>query len=224
MVNLKFSPGGCLIEQGEYSAEFMRMFIDFVGTAPDDVRQEIEKQMQKGLRLYSRHYDSYCDSSHSVSLGHYWRGWGDNLLYVWFNSEAMPFYVGKAKYHTSRPTDVKYRTRSVEFQNVVRGGGCHVAIIATNIPDSKIDELERDLIAYCAWKQYPLVNKRDLPSVREVKMAVDMSKRTGNTIEDLFLSQIDFEYESEMKSIFDVLKNKVGVSWTGEYAELEKCV
>ena len=222
MAEFKFTSYGDLIKQSDYSWKFMRMFRDMWCTAPQEIRREILADLEKEAKFYDErcHMGEYCDCSHAVNLGHQWQGWGDNRLYVWLNADGVPFYAGQAKCYTRRPLDIKYKTRSEEFKDVVRGGGCHVVIVAENIPGSKINELEKELIAYLFWKKYPIVNKRDLPSLRERNFAAFVSEKSNLDIESVFLANT--EYRSEMESIFSVLKQVVGAKWEGECAVLSE--
>lgn len=219
MAKLKYSPGGDMIEQGSYSWEYMRMFTDFIVTASPDIREEISKEVRKVLSHSDpseRKYEGYCRKDDAVNLGDKYDGWGPNILYVWFNGDGEPFYVGQSKYFKSRPTDIKYRTRSEEFQAVVRKGDCHVEVVAMYIPDSKIDDLEKELIRYLSWEDYPLVNKRDMPTKTEKDLAHKICKYSGTSVADTFLSQT--EYKDEMRKLLPIVRGLVGKVWLGESA------
>ena len=129
--------------------------------------------------------------------------------------DIIPFYAGQAK-DRNRVEHFTSTTRSQKFKEVVRKGGCHAVVVAKHIPGSKINDLERGLIAYLRWKDYPTVNDRDLPNPMECSMAKKIAKAGKFTLEEVFLSNT--EYENDFAKIFAVLNDVVGVEWKGECA------
>lgn len=214
------SRDGCPIEQDTYDFGLLRIFEDFVATASPEIRREIQKRVEKAVASEDKIPRGYpwVDWSKAVDLGDKYNGWGHNFLYVWLNGSGVPFYVGQARV-TNRPGDFEYDTRSSEFQDVIREGGCHSVVIAKHISQKAIDDLEKGLISYFCWKGYPLVNKRDLPSTMECRMAEKLSRAGKLTLEEVFFGATEYDFEFER--IFAVLSEVVGAPWGGECAEFK---
>lgn len=209
---------GDLIEQDNYNWGYMRMFEDFVANASPEIQEEIMECIER-----ARHRDicpwgtkAWTDWDKAADLGDKYNGWGRNLLYVWLNSDGIPFYVGQAV-DSARPSQFKYKTRSEAFRDVIREGGCHSVVVAKHIPQSKIDNLEKELISYFCWKEYPVVNAQGLPSSMECRMAKKIAKAGNMSVEDVFLCNT--EHDREFKAIFSVLDKVVGQPWNGECAK-----
>lgn len=208
----KVAPSGMLIEQDNYDWSFMRVFVDFVATASPEIREEIYRELAMAIRREDdpcRTTQEHVDWNHMVDLGDKHGGWGRNYLYVWLNDDGMPFYVGQCT-NTVRPGTYKYQSRSRDFQEVVKRGGCRAVVIAKHIPKSKIDDLESELISWFCWNEYPLVNVRCVPSKKEIALAKRISNHSNVALETVFLEQT--EYKDEMRAIFSALGKVIGVT------------
>lgn len=217
-MEIKMAKDGFPIEQGEYSSGLMRMFTDMIATASPEIREEMRRRFETEITRHERWMGltkNFVDLSKAVDLGDFHKGWGSNYLYIWLNGEGVPFYAGQAK-DRDRVSQFSSTTRSEAFKNVVRNGGCHAVVVAKHIPDSKINELERGLIAYLKWEDYPIVNNRDLPSPMECSMAKRIAKVGKSTMKQVFLSHT--QYKTDFTKIFTVLDGVVGVEWIGECA------
>lgn len=218
-MELVLAPDGTPVEQGTYDFKLMRMFDNFIATASPEIRAAIKKRLEDAITRFELPSETLgcADWRNTVDLGDKWQGWGPNSLYVWLDGDGIPFYAGQAV-AVSRPGQFRYKERSEEFKDVIRRGGCHSVVVAKHIPSTKIDDLEQGLIAYLGWKEYPIVNKRKLPSNMEIGLAKRIAKAGNLSIESVFLSQT--EYESEFRAIFSVLDKVVGKKWDGECAVL----
>ncbi len=222
MMEIKVAPDGFPIEQGFYNAGLLRMFGDMVATASPEIREEIRRRLEKAVHTEEWSIGlakPYVDWSHASDLGDLYKGWGPNYLYVWLNKDGVPFYAGQAK-DRNRVEHFTSSTRSEKFKKIVGRGGCHAVVVAKHIPDTKIDGLERELIAFLKWKEYPIVNEKDLPSERECKMAKKIADSSGYPIDRVFLLQS--EYNSDFKKILNVLDEVVCAEYVGECATFAK--
>lgn len=219
-MEIKMAPCGIPTVQDEYSLDYMTMFEDFIVQASPKVREEIKKRVEKAIANEDRFNGwakPYVDWSRATDLGSMLGGWGPHYLYVWLNGNNVPFYAGQAR-DRRRVEHFTSTTRSQRFKDIVRKGGCHAVVVAKHIPGSKINDLERGLIAYLKWEGYPVVNDKDLPSQRECSMAKRVAKAGNFTMQQVFLSGT--EYENDFAKIFAVLNEALCVGWTGEYAVL----
>lgn len=220
-LNLKYDKYGYPMEAGDYDWGYMGFVKDFILSASpeilEEIRREVEKEAKWKLRKNDRCIIGHVDWRHYVDLGDKYSGWGKNFLYIWLNKDNVPFYVGQAK-NQDRPNQFKYKTRTPEFQEVIRQGGCHSAVVALHIPDSKINDLEMELLAYLCWKEYPIVNNMGIPRATECRMARRFQEFNKTSLEDVFLMQT--EYKDEMTKIFSVMEKVIGMPWEGECADM----
>ncbi len=201
---------------------------DMVATASPEKRQKIKERVERAVAREDSKYtvSGYVDCSMAVECGGGYC-WGNNYLYVWFDREGKPFYVGQAA-DTNRIYQFEYKTRSERFQDKIREGGCHSAMVAKHIVSGEIDKLEKNLMAYLAWKGHSLVNQRDMPSKEQLtlwnmfekqKDRASVRKNLGDEALDLYI-----EWEQTMKElapIVSVLESMIGVRWDGECAEFK---
>lgn len=216
---IKFDNTGYPVDVGDYNWGFMRLFKAFVLHASPEIREEMRREIEREMKwTESAHRISgHVDWRHFVDLGDKYQGWGKNHLYIWLNGDNLPFYVGQAQ-NKDRPGQFKYKTRSPEFKEIIRQGGCHAVVVANHIPDSKINDLEMELLAYLCWKEYPIVNNVGIPRVAECRLAKRFLEDSKTSMEALFLMQT--EYREEMTAIFSVLEKVIGVPWEGECADM----
>lgn len=219
-MEIKMSPGGMPTEQGDYNFGYMWMFEDFIVQASPEIREEIKKRVEKAIISDERWHKwarPHVDWIRAVDLGDAYKGWGPNYLYVWLNSENIPFYAGQSK-DRDRAGHFTSSTRSEKFKDVVRKGGCHAVVVAKHLPDSKINDLEQGLIRYFKWKDYPIVNDKGLPSQTECSMAKKLAESGSCSMEQVFLDET--EYANDFAKIFAVLDEAASSEWTGECAVL----
>lgn len=216
---IKFDNHGFPMEAGDYNWGMMNFVSEFLLYASPEIQEEIRRQVEKEAkwRKTKRDIVAHTDWRHFVDLGDKYHGWGKNFLYIWLNGENLPFYVGQAQ-NKDRPGQFKYNTRSSEFQDVIRQGGCHAVVVANHIPDSKINDLEMELLAYLCWKEYPLVNAMGAPRAAECRLARKFQDACKTTLEEVFLMQT--EYKDEMSALFSVLEKVIGVPWEGACADM----
>ena len=216
---VKLDKYGYPVEAGDYDWSMMNFVTEFLLYASPEIQEEIRREVEKVAKWKKtdRVISGHVDWRHYVDLGDKYHGWGKNHLYIWLNGDKMPFYVGQAQ-SKDRPGQFKYKTRSPEFQDIVRQGGCHAVVVANHIPDSKINELEMDLLAYLCWKEYPMVNNIGIPRSAECRLAKRFQEKCKTTMEEVFLMQTD--YQDEMKKIFSVLETVIGHPWEGECADM----
>jgi len=199
-----------------------------VACASPELRKQIREEVEKRVRREDeiKVVYGYCDESHAVDLGDKRKGWGIGYLYVWLDGDGIPFYVGKAE-DPSRMGQYAYKTRSEEFQNIIRKGGCHAVMVAKHIPSDRLDVLERNLISYMCWRGFPLVNVKDMPSKEKnillsvfqcCKDVKEVQNRLGVEAQDVYL-----EWKANMDDlapVIAVLDKVVGMKWEGECADL----
>ncbi len=217
---------GTVFSVNEFHDGWIEVVCDLMATASPTVRNEIKMRVERAVRNEDSdcRIDGYCDCSKAVELkGHFW-GW--NYLYVWLDGQGVPFYVGKGS-RTNRIADFKYSTRSNEFQDRVREGGCHAVKVAKHISDKEIDYLEKSLISYLCWRGYPLVNRRDVPDREKLGLwsifeqmddNKDIIRTLSGTVKDCYN---EWRYCMETLSpIIGVLDEVIGCTWAGECADL----
>ena len=223
-----YYPDGTAYDPGSYDWRWVDVFADMMSHVSCELREEIFNQINGVIsrKEASNQIYGHCDESHAADLSSKRAGWGRGYLYVWLDENGNPFYVGKAE-DPSRMGQYAYKTRSEEFQNIIRKGGCHAVMVAKHIPGHKLDELERNLIAYACWRGFPLVNVKDMPSKEKnllwnvfqtCKNASEVQSRLGVDAAELF-----YEWKANMdalKPIIAVLDEVVGVKWDGECADL----
>lgn len=83
---------------------------------------------------------------------------GSSYVYVWRNSDNVPFYVGKGTYGRFKALV----NRSEEFLNKYNED-CNCVLIAKNMNDKAALKLESDTIAEYYRRGYPLVNVTGIP-------------------------------------------------------------
>ena len=215
---VKMGLSGFPVAQEEYNAGYMNFIEDFIVQASPEIRSEIQARVAKAIAVEERCLGwtkPYVDWTQAVDLGDLYCGWGPNYLYVWLTADGVPFYAGQAK-DRGRVEQFTSTNRSERFKAVVREGGCHAVVVAKHLPQSKINALERGLIGYLKWKDYPIVNEKDWPSPTEYSMARRLAEVGGSTLEEVFLANT--EHRDCFEKILDVLLKVVGVKWTGECA------
>ena len=223
-----YDPDGKLFDPGSFDWGWVDVISDMMAYASPELREEIRKEVQKRIqwqecagRIYG-----HCDESHAADLGDKRKGWGKGYLYVWLDREGQPFYAGKAV-DPSRMGQYAHKTRSEEFQDRIREGGCHAVMVAKHIPDHRIDELERNLISYMCWRGFPLVNVKDTPSKEKnliwsvfwtCKDATEVLNRLGDDAMDVY-----WEWKHNMDDlapVIAVLDKVIGKKWDGACANL----
>ena len=223
-----FYPDGKVFDPSDFDWGWVDVFANMMAYASPDLRAEIQNEVQKRINREDDTSPIYgcCDESHAADLGDKRKGWGKGYLYVWIDGNGIPFYVGKAE-DPSRMGQYAYKTRSEEFQNKIREGGCHAAMVARHIPSYRLDELERNLISYMCWRGFPLVNVKDMPSKEKnilwsvfctCKNATEVQNRLGVDATEVYL-----EWKTNMadlEPVISVLDKVIGVKWEGECADL----
>ena len=218
-------------QNGEFNWNLIDLFAEMVATAPKEIRRDIEKAVRVQIRRQESEGKNtdlipYCEYERAVEMGESWWGWGPFNLYVWFDKNQKPFYVGQSE-NATRISEFKYKTRSKEFQHKVREGGCHAYLVARHIPGNMIDRLEKALIAYLTWKKCSLVNKRDVPTRLELATISLFEVAEGRVKIRETLGE-DFEQEyvehchvwGKMRPVFDLVETLMEEKWEGGVAEL----
>lgn len=221
-------PDGTVFIPDRFNWGWVDVISDVIAYASPELREAIQKEVQKRVSREdeSKSIYGHCDASRAADLGEKWNGWGKSYLYIWLDGEGIPFYVGKAE-DPSRMGQYAYKTRSEEFQNIIRKGGCHAVMVAKHIPGDRIDELERNLISYMCWREFPLVNVKDMPSKEKTilwsvfkacKNTADVQSRLGVGATDVYL-----EWKADMAAlapVIEVIDEVIGVKWDGACADL----
>ena len=223
-----YYPDGKVFDPNRFDWGWVDVFSNMIAYASPELRAEIQKEVQKRVNMADAPRVIYgcCDASRAADLGDKRKGWGKGYLYVWLDGDGIPFYVGKAE-DPSRMGQYAYKTRSEDFQNIIRKGGCHAVMVAKHIPGDRLDELERNLISYMCWREFPLVNVKDMPSkeknllwsvFRCCKNIDEVQARLGVDAGDVY-----WEWKANMDAlapVIAVLDEVVGVKWEGECADL----
>lgn len=194
--------------------------------ASPEIQKEITTEVQRRLERWGDPYDKrkYWDYSKAVDYASWHNGFGYGKLYVWFDSENKPFYVGQSK-NLDRPSQYKYKTRSPEFQDKIKAGGCYVVLIGKNIRGDDIDELEKHMMDYLSWRGYNLVNQKDMPSESDRLMWTlfekcadrkEVTKRLGEEALPLYAEWLRNKHWIEpMVELVESIRNE---PWLGECA------
>lgn len=221
-------PDGKAFDPNHFDWGWVDVFSNMIAYASPEIRAEIQKEIQRRVRREddAKTTYGYCDERHAADLGDKRNGWGKGYLYVWLDGEGIPFYVGKAE-DPSRMGQYAYKTRSEEFQNIIRKGGCHAVMVAKHIPGDRLDELEKNLISYMCWREFPLVNVKDMPSKEKnilwsvfqcCKNAKEVQDRLGIDASDVYW---DWKQNmDELAPVISALDKVIGVKWEGECADL----
>lgn len=211
-----------------YSEDFFYGIARLISTATPERREKLRKEIERRVKSHDSYYvvSDYCDRSRAVELGKARREWGDCYLYVWLDKDGVPFYAGKGEVE-GRDAEFKYSSRSKEFQDKIREGGCHSVMVAKHISARDIDDVEKWLIAYLCWKGYPLVNKKDVPSKETLVLwsiftkCKDWKSVSADLGKDA--AKIYSSWSTDMRDyapIISVLDSVIGVEWTGDTADI----
>lgn len=217
----------------DFDSSWICEVANFIAYASPKDRKRIKEEVERRVARHDAEFvvDGYVDRSLAVDC-HQRDFWGKHYLYVWLDTNGIPFYAGQSNDFT-RPWTCK-TGRAPEFKSKIAEGGCHCVLVAKNIHSGDINYLEQDLIAYLVYQGYELVNKKDIPSQEELVL-FDMFREYANeedvkkafrksaSLERILSSYREWQRRlGEIAPIIEVLNNVIGVKWEGEAATVER--